>query len=138
MLSSILFSFRILSSSFYFLIVKYLCSFFHFSYPCLLRVFFKFQILSFTYLFPLGALLPFFPPPLFLTLSSSICDTRYSIANSFRPRATLITINPIYLSLFDYQKFYTHYHITRRILLKTLGELIFAEIIRANILIWNF
>lgn len=137
-----LFSFRVLSSLFYFLIVKYFHVFhvLYFFFILHIFVFFMFfQISSFffhTFIPFRGPPAFYISPPPFLTSSSSICDTRYSIANnSFRPRATLITINPIYLSLFDYQKFYTHYHITRSNLLKTLDELIFTEIIRINILI---
>lgn len=94
--------------------------------------FFKFQIPSLTHLFPLcppAFYIPSPPPsPFWLRVHRYATRDIPSPANSFRPRATLITINPIYLSLFDYQKFYTYYHITRRILLKTLfDELIFIE-----------
>lgn len=135
-----------LNLTFFFYIIFVSCSFFILFF--ILRilvsflVFFQISNLFFHIFIPFRSLLHFPLLSFFLTRSSSICDTRYSIANQqfSNPRATLITINPIYLSLFDYQKFYTHYHITRRILLKTLSTNLFSPKLSEFIIfqyIWN-
>lgn len=87
MLSSMLFSFRVLSSLFYFLIVKYFHVFhvLYFFFILHIFVFFMFFQISSSFF---HTFIPFrgppafyISPPPFLTSSSSICDTRYSIAN---------------------------------------------------------